>query len=104
VNRETGPICVTTIYPQEGKALTRIFDSKTLDSFVAAFPLSEIGGRLCVVWIRGSAYHFCAYALIGGDVRQVFDAASKGMPEFVIDFVIDQTENESILVTIKRFG
>jgi hypothetical protein len=97
VNGESGPIRVVTIYRRDSKGLTRIFDSKTLDGFVTAFPLGEVGGRLFVVWTGGSAYHFSAYAMVGGSVRQVLDTGSKGMPEFVID----QNENESILITKK---
>lgn len=99
VNGESGPIRVIKIYRRDCKALIRIFDSKTLDSFVTAFPLSEVRGRLFVVWTGGSAYHFSAYALLGGNVKQVLDAGSKGIPEFVID----KDENEAILMTQKIY-
>jgi hypothetical protein len=67
-----------------------IYKESTFDTY-GANPESSAVGR--------SAYHFCAYALIRGDVKQVFDAGSKGMP----DFVINQNEYESILITQKTF-
>jgi hypothetical protein len=94
---ETGLIRVLSIYRKEGEALVKMLDFETLDSFVTAFPLNEVGGRLFVVWTAGSAYHFSVYASVGSNVKQVLGTASRGMPEFVFD----STESDSILVTQK---
>ena len=97
VNRETGPIRVLTFYRKGDEGLIKIFNLETLNSFVTAFPLHEVGGRLFVAWTSGSAFQFAVYTSDGENVKQVLETSSRGMPEFVID----QAENESILVTKK---
>jgi len=62
---------------------------------VNLYPLGELGARLFTSWVGGSAYHIRVFAYEDGHVRQVLDAASRGMPEVTID---DQ-EREAILVT-----
>jgi hypothetical protein len=99
VGHETGPIRVLSVYRKEDTGLVRIFSYETLDAFAAAFPLNETGGRLFVAWTAGSAYHFAVYASTAGSVKQILEGSSRGMPEFVIN----QGEHESILITKKMF-
>jgi hypothetical protein len=99
VGQETGPIRVLTIYRKEGRGLIKILAVETLDTFAAAFPLNETGGRLFVAWTAGSAYHFAVYTSAAGNVKQILEGSSRGMPEFVVN----QSESESILISKKIF-
>jgi hypothetical protein len=98
-NQETAPSRTMSVYRQDGQTLSKIFEFQTLDNFLNAYPLSEEEGRLFVSWVGGSSYHFRAYALTDGKVKQVLDASSRGMPEFRIN----NDESELILITHKTF-
>ena len=99
VGKETGPIRVLTMYRKHGRGLVKVFAVETLDTFAAAFPLNETGGRLFVAWTAGSAYHFAVYTSAADNVKQILEGSSRGMPEFVVN----QSEYESILITKKVF-
>ena len=93
------PVRSLAVYRRDGVNYIRIFEVKTPDWLLTAFPIGELNGRFFVAWGGGSAYHFTVFAYSAGNVEKVLDVSSRGMP----DIVIGSDERESILVTQMEF-
>src|SRR6266481_9665766 len=94
-SRDTLPVRVLTIYRKRGAVLKKLFEDDKADALLEMHPLGEQDARLFTAWTGGSAYHFRVFAFVNGQVKQVLEAGSKGMPEIIID----EDERESILIT-----
>ena len=94
-SRDTLPVRVLTIYRKREAALKKLFEDEPGDAFLEMHPLGEQDARLFTAWTGGSAYHFRVLAFVNGQVKQVLEESSRGMPEITID----ENERESILFT-----
>jgi len=83
---------VLMIYGASGAKLL-VFE--TPDSLASMYQIGDYGGRLITTWVAGSAYHVRAWAFIDGQVKAVFDRATRLIPEIVYD----EQGRESILIT-----
>ncbi|HUI51905.1 MAG TPA: hypothetical protein VLX60_08980 [Terriglobales bacterium] len=83
---------VLTIYRARGVKLLA-FD--TPDSLASMYQIGDYDGRLITTWVAGSAYHVRAWAFIDGQVKAVFNRATRLMPEIVYD----EQGREAILIT-----
>jgi len=93
-DRESLPTRRMSVYRKGGGTLTKIYEAKTADWFLSAYPTRE-DGRLLVIWGGGSAYHIRVYAYLNGGVREVLDKGSRDMPEVLFD----DKGRESVLLT-----
>src|SRR6266446_9935910 len=92
---DTWPVRVMTIYRKRGAVLKKLFEDDKADALLEMHPMGEQDARLFTAWTGGSAHHFRVFAFVNGQVKQVLEESSRGMPEITID----ENERESILFT-----
>jgi len=66
------------IYKDSNDHFVKVLKYETIDAFVG---FSNVDGRLLVIWMGGSAFHFKAYDVVGQEVDLVFDGGSHNLPE-----------------------